>query len=100
MFVCLQDARVNVHLCLLNCHHSTLVVAGGTHRYTAGALVAFEDRAMHEILNSGEQDRILLAVNVLHPDLEPTGTDPLPPRSVLSYAIDGNGRRFWSNWQE
>jgi hypothetical protein len=55
---------------------------------------------MHEILNSGEQDRILLAVNVLHPDLEPTGTDPLPPRSVLSYAIDGNGRRFWSNWQE
>ena len=95
-----QDARVNVHMCLLNCNESTLIVAGDAHRYTAGHLVAFEDRAMHEILNAGEQDRILLAVAVLHPDLERTGSDPPSPRSILSYAIDGNARRFWRNWQE
>lgn len=96
---CKQDARVNVHMCLLNCEDSQLMVAGHSHQYTAGSLVAFEDRAMHEIINSGSKDRILLAVSVLRSDVVRSGDPPPLPASVLSYAIDGNNQRWWKNWQ-
>ena len=44
----LQDARINVHMCLLNCEGAALVAGGSLHNYTAGSLVAFEDRLDHE----------------------------------------------------
>lgn len=40
-----QDARINVHLCLLNCNASKIVVAGEMKEYHDGILFAFEDRA-------------------------------------------------------
>jgi hypothetical protein len=43
-----QDARINVHMCLLNCEGAALVAGGSLHNYTAGSLVAFEDRLDHE----------------------------------------------------
>ena len=48
----LQDARINVHMCLLNCEDAALVAGGSLHNYTAGSLVAFEDRVDHESAHS------------------------------------------------
>jgi len=66
-----QDVRVNVHLCLVNCNSSRLWVAGDERPYFDGSLFAFEDRADHEILNVGSEDRINLVIGTLHPDLDP-----------------------------
>eukprot|EP01043_Picozoa_sp_COSAG02_P006496 COSAG02_NODE_185_length_30442_cov_59.370168_23_plen_170_part_00 len=35
-------------MCLLNCEGAALVAGGNLHNYTAGSLVAFEDRVDHE----------------------------------------------------
>ena len=92
-----QDARINVHMCLLNCDSTQLVVAEDLHNYTAGELVAFEDRADHEIKNHNPtRARVSLTVAVLHPDVKLTGSDPARPSSLLRYAIDRNKQRYWS----
>ena len=64
-----QAARVNVHLCLSGCNQSQIRVNAGTiMNYSDGSLFAFEDRASHEIFNGGQEERVNLAVGVLHPD--------------------------------
>jgi hypothetical protein len=41
-----QDARINVHLCLLNCGGAAVVAGGELRNYSDGSLFAFEDRAV------------------------------------------------------
>ena len=56
-----QDARVNVHLCLLNCGQSRLVLGfNQTLEYFDGSLFAFEDRQDHELFNEAEETRVNL----------------------------------------
>ena len=92
-----QDARVNVHLCLLNCAGSSVVAAGSQRHYSDGSLFAFEDRADHEIINTHpSRDRISLTVGVLHPDLV-MDAHPSPHR-LLHYVINGsNTVRTWKS---
>jgi hypothetical protein len=94
-----QDRRINVHMCLLNCESSQLVVAGAMRNISAGELYSFEDRADHEIKNGAEVGaaaRVSLTIAVLHPDVELDGEDPAPPTSLLRYVIDQNARRYWT----
>lgn len=66
-----QDARVNVHLCLLNCDRSWIRVGNsGKHFYRAGSILAFHDSFDHEVYNEDPiQDRIILHIATYHPDL-------------------------------
>lgn len=82
-----QDARINVHLCLLDCNASEIVVAGDARPYTDGSLFAFEDRADHEIINRGELDRLLLTIGVFHPDYDPTEEEFSSPQQVLRLIV-------------
>ena len=85
-----QDARINVHLCLLNCGGAQLSVAGSLRNYSCakrsllmiaadlvgrglttslcggrdGSFFAFEDRADHEIYNGG--DKVYLGDPLCH----------------------------------
>eukprot|EP01052_Picozoa_sp_SAG31_P014121 SAG31_NODE_867_length_11367_cov_25.365992_3_plen_456_part_00 len=84
-----QDPRINVHLCLINCNGSKIVVAGEKKDYYDGILFAFEDRADHEIINTyDDKDRISLTIGVLHPDYDPTKEEFLSPQQVLRFALD------------
>lgn len=60
-------------------------------------MVAFEDRADHEIKNHDPNlARVSLVVAVLHPDVTLTGSDPATPSSLLRYAIDRRDKqRYW-----
>ena len=81
-----QDARINVHLCLRNCAGAQLSVAGSLRNYSDGRLLAFEDRADHEIWNPGVRDRLSLTVGVLHPDLQ-IEEPYLSPQQILRFAL-------------
>ena len=85
-----QDARINVHLCLLNCDDSAVVVGGSLKNYTAGSLLAFEDRADHEIINIGKDDRVSLTVGVLHPDYDVSQHEHPSPHAMLTYYLRGS----------
>jgi hypothetical protein len=83
-----QDPRVNVHLCLLNCNQSKILVAGEVMNYHDSAFFAFEDRADHEIINmDADQDRINLAIGVLHPDYRPNQEEHLAPHRLFHYVL-------------
>jgi hypothetical protein len=82
-----QDARINVHLCLLDCNASEIVVAGDARSYADGSLFAFEDRADHEIINRGEHDRLLLTIGVFHPDYDPATDEFASPQQVLRLIV-------------
>ena len=79
--------RVNTHLCLLDCNASRISVASEVRDYHDGSFFAFEDRADHEIFNSGAEDRINLAVAVLHPSWK---GDVMP----LPFAAKNNRLQF------
>ena len=70
-----SSARVNVHLCLLNCLDSYLELGGGQAlggermRYSEGELIAFDDSTLHGIENLGTTSRVVLVIGVLHPGL-------------------------------
>eukprot|EP00747_Dinoflagellata_sp_TGD_P107063 gnl/TRDRNA2_/TRDRNA2_170012_c2_seq6.p1 gnl/TRDRNA2_/TRDRNA2_170012_c2~~gnl/TRDRNA2_/TRDRNA2_170012_c2_seq6.p1 ORF type:complete len:360 (+),score=27.48 gnl/TRDRNA2_/TRDRNA2_170012_c2_seq6:271-1350(+) len=66
-----NSQRINVHLCLLNCNSSHIRVAGDVKPYFDGSFFAFEDRAFHEIVNYGSEDRINLVMQIVHPSLCP-----------------------------
>lgn len=84
-----QDARINCHLCLLNCDGAALVAAGSIRNYSDSSLFAFEDRVDHEIINVGTKDRISLTIGVLHPDL--IVPEYPSPHSLLGYAMSTGG---------
>ena len=83
-----QDARINVHLCLLNCNSSQIAVGGDLRNYSDSSLFAFEDRADHEIINHDRQnDRISLTIGVLHPDFS-LQDEPYPaPQQVVRMGL-------------
>ena len=85
-----QDARINVHMCLMNCDGAQVSVAGQLRNYSAGSLLAFEDRADHEVINAHPRsDRISLTIGVLHPDYEASvAAEPFPsPQQIIRFAL-------------
>ena len=51
-----QDARINVHFCVLNCGQSQVSVAGSVRNYSDGSLFAFEDRCVFAHASCPEND--------------------------------------------
>lgn len=87
-----QDARVNVHLCLWGCNRTVINIAGVLKPYEDGGFFAFEDRADHEIINHGTEDRINLVIGVLHPSFRPM-KHRFPIRGFnLEYVLANLGR--------
>eukprot|EP00435_Cladocopium_sp_Y103_P000171 s620_g1.t1 len=63
------NARLNLSLGLLGCSDSFIQVAGDERRWRNGELLAFDDSCDHSARHDGEEDRWVLTVGVMHPDL-------------------------------
>lgn len=87
-----QDLRINVHLCLLNCNYTRVVVGlNRTLSYFDGSLFAFEDRHYHELFNEGPEMRVNLVIGVLHPDYRGADVVWKAPRKAPAPALAGGG---------
>eukprot|EP00435_Cladocopium_sp_Y103_P038425 s2736_g10.t1 len=63
------NARINLSLGLLGCSDSFIQVAGEERQWRDGELLAFDDSCDHSARHDGEEDRWVLLVGVMHPDL-------------------------------
>lgn len=63
------NARLNVSLGLKGCAGAWLEVAGERREWRAGEVLAFDDSVDHAVHHLGEEDRWVLTVGVMHPDL-------------------------------
>ena len=84
------ERQLHQHCIAQNCDGAQVSVAGQLRNYSAGSLLAFEDRADHEVINAHPRsDRISLTIGVLHPDYEASvAAEPFPsPQQIIRFAL-------------
>ena len=69
--------RVRVHLPLLvpEPEKCGMRVAGETRHWKVGEALAFDDAFEHEVWNDGVEERVVLLLDLWHPDLTPEEID-------------------------
>lgn len=64
-----SNARLNLSLGLLGCEGAGIRVAGEARPWRSGEVLAFDDSCDHSAWHHGDEDRWVLAVGIMHPDL-------------------------------
>ncbi|CAK9053512.1 Aspartyl/asparaginyl beta-hydroxylase (Aspartate beta-hydroxylase) (ASP beta-hydroxylase) (Peptide-aspartate beta-dioxygenase) [Durusdinium trenchii] len=75
------NARLNLSLGLMGCSDSFITVAQEERRWRDGQLFAFDDSCDHAARHDGPEDRWVLTVGIMHPDL------------VASAELNGDGNQ-------
>jgi aspartate beta-hydroxylase len=65
------NARLRVHLCICESPDASIVVGGQELRWKQGECIVFDDSFEHEVWHRGREPRIVLILDVWHPDLQP-----------------------------
>ena len=89
------NLRLRCHLALDVPPGCGLTVGGITGGWTPGRCIVFDDSFVHEAWNDGERDRVVLIVDLWHPDLSDDEVALLEglQRHVAGYAA--NLRSYW-----
>ncbi|KAK3285487.1 hypothetical protein CYMTET_6917 [Cymbomonas tetramitiformis] len=66
-----SNNRLTVHLGLVVPDGCKIRVAGETREWTQGKCLAFDDSFEHEVWHKGSQRRVVLLMNIWHPDITP-----------------------------
>jgi len=64
-----SNVPINMSLGLRGCEGSWIEVAGEARPFQEGKVVCFDDGSDHRVWHDGEQDRWVLVVRAMHPDL-------------------------------
>ncbi|KAI5635738.1 aspartyl/Asparaginyl beta-hydroxylase domain-containing protein [Phthorimaea operculella] len=73
------NCRLRMHLGLSNTKDTFLRVDQETRQWQEGKVLLFDDSFEHEVWHNGTADRLVLIVDVWHPDLTPQERRTLPP---------------------
>ena len=64
-----SNARLRMHLCVLAADGASILVGGVQKSWKSGKVVVFDDSFEHEVVHEGTRPRVVLIVDVWHPDL-------------------------------
>eukprot|EP00037_Helgoeca_nana_P019242 m.187033 g.187033 ORF g.187033 m.187033 type:complete len:559 (+) comp24783_c0_seq1:1326-3002(+) len=82
-----SNHRIRLHLGLLVPEGTGITVAGETRTWTEGKVLTIDDSWEHSVFNRGDLERVVLIVDVWHPQLNRTTRDRI--RSLLGSAGTG-----------
>lgn len=69
------NAKLRIQLPLLHCEGSALAVDGVNYHYTQGIPIIFDDSFCHSVCNEGVKPRVVLIIDIWHPDVDPYMTE-------------------------
>ena len=89
------NMRLRCHLGIDVPDGCALRVSGETHTWQEGRCVVFDDTFTHEVWNTSDRERVVLVVDLWHPDL--TDDEVALLRGLHRYAIEAGTRvaRLW-----
>ncbi|CAE7683577.1 ASPH [Symbiodinium pilosum] len=80
-----SNVPINLSLGLEGCSGSKCEVAGEVCAFEDGKVIAFDDGSDHRVWHDGSQERWVLTVRILHPDLAKSPKRPSERRSSMNF---------------
>lgn len=64
-----SNERLRLHLCLIHTGGAKIRVGTDWHTWTEGKVIMFDDSWEHEVIHTGQETRIVLILDIWHPEL-------------------------------
>lgn len=64
-----SNERLRLHLCLVHTGGAKIRVGTDWHTWTEGKVIMFDDSWEHEVIHTGQETRIVLILDIWHPEL-------------------------------
>lgn len=64
-----SNERLRLHLCLIHTGGAKIRVGTEWHTWTEGKVIMFDDSWEHEVIHTGQETRIVLILDIWHPEL-------------------------------
>lgn len=64
------NSKLRIQFPIIGCDRCDIIINDVTYKYEYGVPIVFDDTYKHEVINYDEDDRIVLIIDIWHPDLD------------------------------